>query len=62
MPLTIFTATGTVLVSLATLIDTTGVLGAPSLWIYAAMLVWVLLISGLQFLRIVLLSMSSPDS
>lgn len=59
MPLTMFIGAGTFLVSLVALIDAAGVSKAPSLWIYAAMLVWVLLVSGFQFLRIVLLGMDS---
>ena len=50
---------GTLLTGGIGLINAAGVLAPPSIWLYVMVLVWALLVSGLQFLRIVILGMTS---
>jgi hypothetical protein len=54
-----FLFVGTLCICGVGLVNAFGVFTPPSVWLYVIVLVWALLVSGLQFLRIVILGMTS---
>jgi hypothetical protein len=59
IPFTAFVGTGTLIMASLGLLNGAGLLITPSIWIYVLVLVWALVVSGLQFLRIVLVGMAA---
>ena len=59
IPFSAFLFVGTLCVCGVGLINVLGVIAPPSVWLCVIVLVWALLVSGLQFLRIVVLGMTS---